>query len=617
MIAFSYAFSDARTRRLPAADPALNGSRTVHGRPASGESLVPGRRLWWCAADSKQMNLPLSRNVAVEPRFTTEVSRTERWTATSRLRPAGFDAVDYARRAEGSAKAAGRRLTRYVGRTRPEVAFHLDPIACFRLRAAHWRATWCRVTLFLTCAAAALGGTEPARVFRAGAATSNITPDLGFPLVGVIAQGAPARHVHDDIHVRCLVLDDGTTRIAFAVVDTRMVSREIAERAKALVHAANGFPTNCILISATHTHSTPPAVPITGDAREAGYHDFVGRRIADGICRAVNNLAPARIGWGAGRKPEFVFNRRWLLKPDARVPNPFGETSDRVQMNPPPGSPMVAGPAGPVDPQVYVLSVQHADGRPLALLANYGLHYIGGTGPATVSADYFGAFADRIQALLGADHQDPAFVGIMSNGTSGDVNGIDFSRPTAPAAPYVRIREVANGVADEVYRVYRGIHYHDWVPLAMAEVDLPLGVRHPSPARLAWAQKTWAAVADQKRLTNRRDIYARETIEVARYPLTLPIKLQAIRIGTLGIAATPCEMFAATGLQIKERSPWRETFTIELANGHGGYLPTPRDHELGGYETWLARSSYLEVDASEKIRDELLRLLAKVATEPK
>ena len=101
--------------------------------------------------------------------------------------------------------------------------------------------------------------------------------------------------------------------------------------------------------------------------------------------------------------------------------------------------------------------------------------------------------------------------------------------------------------------------------------------------------------------------------EVAKYPSTLPIKLQAIRIGTLGIVTAPCEVFARTGLQIKERSPLRETFIIELANGHGGYLPTPRDHEMGGYETWLARSSYLEIQASEKIREELLRLLGLVA----
>lgn len=471
------------------------------------------------------------------------------------------------------------------------------------------------IALLLIGVLVSTASAQPARVFRAGAATSNVTPPLGYPIEGVIAQGPPAKHVHDELLARCLVLDDGGTRIAFAIVDTTMIARSVVERARQLVPAAAGLAPSRILIAATHTHSSPRAVPVSGGAHETEYREFLARRIADGIARAANNLATARIGWGAGSKPEYLFNRRWLLKPDARVPNPYGEMTDRVQMNPPPGSPNLAGPAGPVDPQIFVLSVQHADGRPLALLANYGLHYVGGTGPAAISADYFGAFADRIQALLGADRQEPAFVGIMSNGTSGDVNAIDFSQPArlATLAPYVRIREVADGVAAEVHRVYRGIRHEAWVSLAMEETDLPLGVRRPTPERLAWAQKVWAGVADPSRPANRREVYARETLEVAKYPATLPMKLQAIRIGSLGIASAPCEVFAATGLQIKERSPLRETFTIELANGHGGYLPTLRDHELGGYETWLARSSYLEVDASEKIRDELLRLLAKVA----
>jgi neutral ceramidase len=30
-------------------------------------------------------------------------------------------------------------------------------------------------------------------------------------------------------------------------------------------------------------------------------------------------------------------------------------------------------------------------------------------------------------------------------------------------------------------------------------------------------------------------------------------------------------------------------------------LPTPAQHKLGGYETWRARSSYLETEAAPKI----------------
>jgi neutral ceramidase len=91
--------------------------------------------------------------------------------------------------------------------------------------------------------------------------------------------------------------------------------------------------------------------------------------------------------------------------------------------------------------------VQSADGKPLALLANYSLHYVGGVGPGHISADYFGAFAVKIGQLLGAG---PEFVGIMSNGTSGDINNIDFRGGQAKEAPYGRIQIVANDVAQAV-----------------------------------------------------------------------------------------------------------------------------------------------------------------------
>ena len=56
----------------------------------------------------------------------------------------------------------------------------------------------------------------------------------------------------------------------------------------------------------------------------------------------------------------------------------------------------------------------------------------------------------------------------------------------------------------------------------------------------------------------------------------------------------------------------RQTFTIELANGCNGYLPTPEQHKLGGYETWRARSSYLETEAAPKIFDTLMALFARL-----
>ncbi len=129
---------------------------------------------------------------------------------------------------------------------------------------------------------------------------------------------------------------------------------------------------------------------------------------------------------------------------------------------------------------------------------------------------------------------------------------------------------------------------------------------------MAWAQSLLGTEEAKEPNPSRPVIYARETQGLAAYPETMPIILQALRIGDLTIASAPCEVFAVTGLAIKKDSAAKATFTIELANGYGGYLPPQEQHEYGGYETWPARSSFLEVGAESKIRTTLLDLIRAV-----
>jgi hypothetical protein len=98
-----------------------------------------------------------------------------------------------------------------------------------------------------------------------------------------------------------------------------------------------------------------------------------------------------------------------------------------------------------------------------------------------------------------------------------------------------------------------------------------------------------------------------------QWPDTREIKLQAIRIGHLGVTAMPNEVFGSTGLWIKAESPLKPTFNVSLANGYAGYLPPPVQHKLGGYTTWRARSSCLEEEAEPKIVAKIFELLNTVA----
>jgi hypothetical protein len=406
------------------------------------------------------------------------------------------------------------------------------------------------------------------------------------------------------------VLDDGSTKLAIVVCDSCMIPREIMDVAKELASKTTGIPTSHILISATHTHSAPAVGSVFQTDAEPEYAQYLSQQIAKGITQAHSQLEPARIGWAVGKDEDDIFNRRWYLKEGTMPPNPWGKF-DQVKMNPKAGSSDLIKPAGPIDPEVPIVSVVALDGRPIALLANYSLHYVGGW-PA-LSADYFGAFAERVKELVGAKDVKPAFVGIMSNGTSGDINNVSFAKPAPPLEPgTTKIEKVADSVAQAAIAALKTIKYHDWVPLKVAEREIELGVRLPSASDVAEAE-TVLAKAGNRVLAGTPEVYSRETVLLAKYPPTIRCKLQAMRIGELGIVSTPCETFVEIGLAIKAKSPLKPTFTIELANGYNGYLPTPEQHALGGYETWRARSSYLEVNASTKIEATLLELLNEVA----
>jgi len=465
-------------------------------------------------------------------------------------------------------------------------------------------------TTLLACAQSGQPTTNaaPPRRFSAGAATSVITPRLGISINGHFNDRV-AKHIHDELHARCLVLNDGQTRLAIVVCDSCMIPREVMDAAKLLIQQRTGIPAENVLISATHTHSGPTCTGVFQSEPDAEYRKFLVERIADGVQRAVNQVAPARIAWGVGQEPNQVFNRRWRMKLGTIPPNPFGGTNDLVRMNPPVESADLIEPAGPTDPDVSVLAVQTPEGKPVALLATYSLHYVGAPG-FDISADYFGAFCARVGQLLGADRQDPPFVAILANGTSGDINNINFRQKQPAKKPYEQINLVAAVVARETQRVYQSLEFRDWVPLGVAQKEITLGVRRPDEAELKRAEEILAK-AKGRELRGSEEIYARETVLLKDYPKDVPIIIQTMRIGDLGIAAIPCEVFVEIGLEIKARSPFKPTFTIELANGYNGYLPTPEQHKLGGYETWRARSSYLEVDAAPKIVHTLMELFGR------
>lgn len=461
---------------------------------------------------------------------------------------------------------------------------------------------------------------------RAGADVTDITP---LPEHFPISTAGSMRALYIDrtderIHCRTIMLGNEENLVSFTIVDSCLVPRGICDSAKRQAFEKIGVPIANMNIAASHTHSAPTSTPAFQSNPYVGYQIFLAEQIAKSIVSAHSRLEPAEVGWAVGEDPTQVFNRRWFVNEPYK--NPFGEMTDAVRMNPGynKGGGKVSKPAGPVDPDVPVLAIRSsAQGKkPIALLSNYCLHYVGNPprnadGKPQLSGDYFARFADIMAERIAPDRDD--YVAIMSNGASGDINNIDYSGPPPEKRyePGEKMIEVATSVADAAMKAFETIEYHQQLPIAVAVRDLEIGVRKADAEGLKRAYEILGS-PDQLingNLSAREAIYARETQQLREYPDTVPIRLQSIRIGDLCINTTPCETFVEIGLELKELSPFGTTFTIELANGYNGYLPTPQQHEWGGYETWRAKSSYLEVDASIKIVDAFEEMMAELKSE--
>jgi len=451
--------------------------------------------------------------------------------------------------------------------------------------------------------------------FQAGSAAVDITPDV-FPMQ---LRSGPSKHIHDPFFVRAVAFENGDGRAVIALVDAIGVGREMCDEAKLIAAEKTGWDPEQMLVSGTHTHTAPKGGD-TSPGRIA-YEKKRREGLANALIAAIESLEPAKVGFASDEEPTEVYNRRYFLKEGTMDKNPLGGY-DQVRTNAPRQN--LLKPAGPTDPEVCVVDVRTKRGKALGLIANYSLHYVGGL-PKVIeengrevgvaSADYYGEFARIMPYRVGGSRPPENFVAMMTNGTSGDINNIDFHSTRAPRAPFEQIRIVANKTADAAWRAVKKIDDYDESPLvAMRQREVTLEYRMPSEDEVKKAIELLKLTnKEQAAINGRTGSVARNTVAFSGVDRPDPeeVIIQAVRIGDQAIVSLPFEVLVEIGLEIKEKSPFPHTFTISLANGGYGYLPPPNQHKLGGYETWMGTSRFKE-DSSVLLTENLLEMLAEL-----
>jgi hypothetical protein len=446
------------------------------------------------------------------------------------------------------------------------------------------------------------------KVFFAGAAKVDITPILGTVINGDFIPHF-ANYIHDPLYAKALVLDDNATRLAIIVVDICVMGQEFIGEVKNSIEKELGIDPRHVLISSTHTHAAGAVEEVHLVNADWAYREKLPGLILRAVALAKSKLQPAKIAFSSVHVPEHVLCRRYYMKEGFEAINPLSGGLDSIKTNPFGAENQIIRPVAEVDPELSFMAIKNLDHQWISIFGNYSLHYVGDWENGSISADYFGIFSQALGDLLSAGED---FVGIMSNGTSGDINVLDFMDPDRYPKPlFEKSRLIGEELASKVATAMPALVWDEDPTLAAVNEELRINRRMPQPQELEHAKKIIEKGGLEQvtaGLEGWRKIYAREQLLLSEFDPVAICPLQLFRIGKGIIGGLPGEFFAQTGLEIKKSMASEHYFTIGLANGNLGYVPPLQELERGGYETWRCRISNLESGAEGKIRNGLVKM---------
>lgn len=385
-----------------------------------------------------------------------------------------------------------------------------------------------------------------------GVASCDITPDVQshvVPLAGYGArEGKPATGIHDRLHAKVLFFRDDDTQAALITADLRSITpeftRQIAEKTRHLGAVAEN-----LLVCASHTHAGPAMYPepfwqFQFGAYDPAIVDAMTTSVAAALEVAVDNAAPAGVGFGETMLEGFTRNRRWEYDTAARE---------------------AAGEVPFVHPRLWVMRVDDLEGTPRAILVNFATHpTIAGADNLEVSAEWPGVLQRELEKLY------PGIVALYTNGAEGD---------QAPAGAtgeddFARIQDFGSRLAERVHTLANQIFTGPDLAVSALEI-------RPRLPDIMFSESVQAGE------------YA-HLLDSALDALPRTADLRMLRIGGTVLVGLPGEPLGPVGLAVESavlEEGFEDAIVIGLASDYVGYIVNEAEYARGGYEVDL-RSYY-------------------------
>jgi neutral ceramidase len=431
---------------------------------------------------------------------------------------------------------------------------------------------------------------------RVGAARMDITPPEN-------ALPEPYTSILDHIYARVIVVDNGVTRGVFVSADVASFSDPMYQSLSRQIASEVACPVEQILMTGTHTHSSPPPGAMAGssaapdpDLNTIAHGKRAEAAIMDAVRQAKAKLQPARVAFGNGqayfnvnRDAIETKNRTWYQGPNAEA------SSDKT---------------------VGVVKFETLTGDPIAVYVNYAMHAVHYYMRNEISADFPGVMSRYIEQNF-----DDKVVAIWSAGAAGDQNPL-YLRLSEPAvAPIKRAAIKAAGGPDDptvqFTASYRNVKIDPKIlngnvrivnsvgTLLGEEVIRVMGsmARAVSQARIWGAQKVVTCPGRKRTNTGREGM-------PGTYEDTEPasVRIGLLMIGQIGFASIGAEPYNTIALRLKKESPVANLIVTTLANGQSaGYIPTD---DAYGHQTFQVLGSRFKPGCAETgIIDGILEMM--------
>jgi neutral ceramidase len=424
--------------------------------------------------------------------------------------------------------------------------------------------------------------------FQAGAGAASIMPTAAMinnklhPLMTVRLDvvGSP-------LEAKALAMRFGGETYLWVALDHISMSAEHMDVFRGRVSKATGIPMDRLVISCTHSHSTPFVESL---AEPHPYFDYMIEQAIVAAKTALAGMRPAKIGMGQTNVVGASFNQRVHL-PDGRAKY----TRDWREG-------LASG--RPIDPRLSVIRVDDEHGKPIAGVVRFAAHPACVIFNTPISGEYPGYMTRELTRTVAGGA--PV---LFAYGASGDVNCIPmFGTEADSKALGENLAKTAAAVFESVNTVVPSRFMAD-----VQIVDLPLD---PVPTietldreiaeiekfirdldtdpTLEWAlgvncKKDWPAESKKKHMRplGKWAEMMKEMI-LRKQPIarSWPFHLTTWVIDDVGLVFAGGEPLTRISLELAHRSPLKETLMISITNGQEGYLGTDEDKDRGGYEPY-------------------------------